>query len=108
MGLLMTWTVEHAIDAGVQDYIEEADDIWAAVFFGNEDAVDALLEDGVDVDAQNFAEGGDTPLHTAAFTLVAHHLDGRTKPQAALPRRPSAPKDQQVRELMRSSDLRSE
>ena len=68
MGLLMTWTVEHATDAGVEDYIAENDDIWAAVFFGNEDAVAALLDDGVDVNAQNFAEGGDTPLHTAAFT----------------------------------------
>lgn len=68
MGLLMTWTVDHAIDNGVADYIEENDDIWAAVFLGNEDAVEALLDRGVEVDAQNVAEGGDTPLHTAAFT----------------------------------------
>ncbi len=68
MGLLMTWTVEQAIDAGVSDYIEENDDIWAAVFFGNENAVERLLDGGTDVDAQNFAEGGDTPLHVAAFT----------------------------------------
>ncbi len=68
MGLLMTWTVDNAIETGVEDYIEENDDIWAAVFLGNQDAVEALLDRGVDVNAQNFAEGGDTPLHTAAFT----------------------------------------
>ena len=67
MGLTMTWTVEQAIDAGVSDYIEENDDIWAAVFFGNEDAVDTLIDRGVDVDAQNVAEAGDTPLHTVAL-----------------------------------------
>jgi peptidoglycan/LPS O-acetylase OafA/YrhL len=67
MGLLMTWTVEEAIDAGVEDFIEQNDDIWAAVFFGNEDAVAHLLDGEVDVNAQN-PEGGDTPLHTAAFT----------------------------------------
>ena len=68
MGLVMTWSVEQSIDAGVSDYIEENEDIWAAVFFGNENAVKKLIDNGVDVDAQNFAEGGDTPLHVAAFT----------------------------------------
>ena len=68
MGLAMTWTVEQAVDAGISDYIEENDDIWAAVFFGNEDAVKTLLDRGIDVDAQNLAEGGDTPLHIVALT----------------------------------------
>ena len=68
MGVVMTWTVENAIDAGVEDYIDENNDIWAAVFFGNEEAVVRLLDDGVDVNAPNPAESGDTPLHVAAFT----------------------------------------
>ncbi len=68
MGLLMTWTVDSALEIGVDDYIEQNEDIWAAVFFGNEDAVEKLLDGGVDVDARNVAENGDTPLHTAAFT----------------------------------------
>ncbi|MGI9645208.1 MAG: acyltransferase family protein [Ilumatobacteraceae bacterium] len=68
MGLLMTWTVDNAIETGIEDYIAESEDIWAAVFLGNEGAVEALLDRGVDVNLQNFAEGGDTPLHTAAFT----------------------------------------
>ena len=68
MGLLMTSTVDHALDTGVEDYIEENDDIWAAVFLGYDGAVEGLLDDGVDVNRQNFAEGGDTPLHIAAFT----------------------------------------
>lgn len=68
MGLLMTWTVDHAIDAGVDDYIEQNDDIWAAVFFGDENVVEHLLDDGVDVNAADVAKGGDTPLHIAAFS----------------------------------------
>lgn len=68
MGLLMTWTVDHALETGVEDYIEQNEDIWAAVFFGNEAAVEKLLDDGVDVNVPNIPEGGDTPLHTAAFT----------------------------------------
>jgi len=68
MGLLMTWTVDNAIETGVEDYIEQNEDIWAAAFFGNEGAVEKLLDGGADVNAQNLAEGGDTLLHTAAFT----------------------------------------
>jgi peptidoglycan/LPS O-acetylase OafA/YrhL len=75
MGLVMTWSVEQAIDAGVSDYVDENEDIWAAVFFGNENAVDRLLDRGVDIDLQNFAEGGDTPLHVAAFTGDAEMAD---------------------------------
>jgi peptidoglycan/LPS O-acetylase OafA/YrhL len=68
MGLVMTWSVEQAIEAGVTDYIDENEDIWAAVFFGNENAVERLIDDDVDVNAPNAAEDGDTPLHVAAFT----------------------------------------
>jgi peptidoglycan/LPS O-acetylase OafA/YrhL len=68
LGVLMTWTIEQSIDSGISDYIEENDDLWAAVFFGNEAAVEQLLDGGADVNAPNLAEGGDTPLHIAAFT----------------------------------------
>ncbi len=67
IGVLMTWTVDNAIDAGVTDYIQDNDDIWAAVFLGNHEAVERLLDDGISVNAPNTAEGDDTPLHVAAF-----------------------------------------
>lgn len=63
---LMGWSVSWAVNNGVSDYIDEHDDIWAAVYFGNQDAVEALLDDGVDVNSRNIEGNGDSPLHVAA------------------------------------------
>lgn len=86
MGLAMTWTVERAIDAGVADYVDDSADIWAAVYVGNEGAVEALLDRGIDVDAPNASEGGNTPLHVAALTgdvaMVDLLIDRGADPEA--------------------------
>ena len=63
----VNWSIEWAIDNGVDDYLDESEDIWGAVFLREERAVEELLDRGVDVDAPNPAEGGDTPLHVSAF-----------------------------------------
>ena len=67
----VSWSVSWAIDNGVEDYIEEHADIWAAVFFGNADAVETLLDRGIDVNAANEDDERNTPLHIAAYTNEA-------------------------------------
>lgn len=64
----VTWSVGWAVDNGVSDYVEEHSDVWAAVFFGNADAVEVLLDGGVGVNAPNETDEGNTPLHIAAYT----------------------------------------
>ena len=64
----VTWSVGWAVDNSISDYVEEHSDIWAAVFFGNADAVDAILDDGVDVNTPNESDENNTPLHIAAYT----------------------------------------
>ena len=84
----VTWSIEWAIDNGVSDHVEETGDIWTAVYFGHVGAVEVLLERGVDVDAANPTQDGETPLHIAAFagdaTIAELLLD-----RGADPRRPA-------------------
>jgi len=54
-----------AIDNQVADYIESNSDIWTAVAFGEERAVEALLDRGVHVNARS-SDHQQTPLHLAA------------------------------------------
>jgi len=54
-----------AIDNQVADYLESSSDIWTAVAFGEERAVEALLDRGVHVNARS-SDHQQTPLHLAA------------------------------------------
>ena len=84
----VTWSIEWAIENGLTDHVEQTGDIWTAVYFGNADAVEALLDRGVDVDAADPSQDGETPLHIAAFageTTIARLLLDR----GADPREPT-------------------